>query len=194
MQKLYLIRHGQTDWNAQHRLQGHSDIPLNSAGEDQCQSLAQKIHHIHFDLILSSDLSRAVRTAEILNHRRGLPLRKTKKLREIHLGEIEGLQRHHASKILGQKFWDNWISNNKDSWNMKYPLGENKLQGYKRFEEALNSTNVQNLMIVSHGLMIRGFLNKHFPEQTQNLIIGNATALVLEKQNKKWLWRDLVTP
>ena len=196
MRKLYLIRHGQTDWNAQRRLQGHSDIPLNAEGQKQAQSLALRLRDHAFDTVLSSDLARALKTAEILNFDRGLPHRKTRLLREIHLGEIEGLNRDQVATVLGTEFWGQWAAAHASSWKMRYPLGESKQQGVERFEKALLefSRGSQTLAVVSHGLMIRGFLNRHCPSESSNLMINNASAVVLEKHLGRWRWVDYIQP
>lgn len=63
---LYIVRHGQTDWNVRKIIQGHSDIPLNTEGQEQARVLAESLKNVHFDKIISSDLVRAKRTAEIV--------------------------------------------------------------------------------------------------------------------------------
>lgn len=86
----YLVRHGQTDWNSKHILQGQSDIPLNEKGEEQAKELAQILHDINFDLAFSSDLLRAKRTAEIIVLEKNLMVETTKALRERDFGTLEG--------------------------------------------------------------------------------------------------------
>ncbi|MEK1831722.1 histidine phosphatase family protein [Priestia megaterium] len=60
---LYLIRHGQTDWNKNKLIQGHADIPLNEAGKQQAKRVAERFRDIHIDVIYTSDLLRAQETA-----------------------------------------------------------------------------------------------------------------------------------
>ena len=60
MTRLYLVRHGLTDWNVEGRWQGHSDVPLNSKGLEQAAQIAQRLASIGLDAIYSSDLSRAL--------------------------------------------------------------------------------------------------------------------------------------
>src|SRR5689334_14138742 len=90
MTTFYLIRHGETDWNNQHLLQGQIDIPLNAKGEEQAQELAQVLKDINFDLAFSSDLIRAKRTTEIVALEKQLMIETTKTLRERAFGEFEG--------------------------------------------------------------------------------------------------------
>lgn len=89
MTTLILVRHGETDWNAQHRWQGHSDTPLNDAGRKQAGVLAGVLEPV--DAVYSSDLARARETAEILAERIGLEVRLDPRLRERGFGAWEGL-------------------------------------------------------------------------------------------------------
>ena len=63
---IYLIRHGQTDWNIVHRIQGHLDIPLNDTGRAEVKARAKQLESLRIDQIISSDLSRAKETAHII--------------------------------------------------------------------------------------------------------------------------------
>lgn len=92
MFKLYLIRHGETDWNAAGRIQGLSDIVLNHQGELQAQRLAARLAEDGpFAALYSSPLRRAARTAEVIGQRIALPLIPDARLVERSLGELEGL-------------------------------------------------------------------------------------------------------
>jgi broad specificity phosphatase PhoE len=86
---LILVRHGETDWNAQHRWQGHSDTRLNDAGREQARLLAEGLPDV--DALYSSDLARARETAEILAGKIGLEVRFDERLRERGFGSWEGL-------------------------------------------------------------------------------------------------------
>lgn len=87
--KFYIVRHGETDWNAKKIVQGHIDIPLNDTGEKQAHEVAKKFKNIQFDLVFSSDLIRAKRTAEIITLEKKLVIATTKKLRERRFGMLE---------------------------------------------------------------------------------------------------------
>jgi broad specificity phosphatase PhoE len=91
--QLWLVRHGETDWNAAGRVQGHTDVPLNAAGVAQAQRLAARLAGQRFDAVISSDLSRALDTARIVAARlEGAPqVRLDARWREQHLGAIQGL-------------------------------------------------------------------------------------------------------
>jgi broad specificity phosphatase PhoE len=91
MTELLLVRHGETDWNAEGKLQGHTDRPLNDYGRRQAQALADKLAGESIDAVYASDLSRARETAEILGAKLGLPVAVDPDLREKDWGNWEGL-------------------------------------------------------------------------------------------------------
>jgi broad specificity phosphatase PhoE len=88
---LLLVRHGETDWNADGRLQGHTDRPLSDFGRRQAQQLAAELEGDELEAIYSSDLTRARETAEIVGERLGLPVALDPDLREKDWGSWEGL-------------------------------------------------------------------------------------------------------
>jgi 2,3-bisphosphoglycerate-dependent phosphoglycerate mutase len=88
---LLLVRHGETDWNAEGRLQGHTDRPLSDYGRRQAQQLAEELGGEELEAIYSSDLARARETAEIVGRRLGLPTVLDPDLREKDWGTWEGL-------------------------------------------------------------------------------------------------------
>ena len=94
MLRLLLARHGQTDWNAQHRYQGHAQVPLNETGRDQAAALGRRLAREGIQTISASDLPRAWQTAQIIAQACGLPLEAEPLLREMDFGEWQG--RTHA--------------------------------------------------------------------------------------------------
>lgn len=100
-----LWRHGQTDWNAEHRFQGQTDIPLNRTGLDQAEQAARRLAPLRPSAIFASDLSRAQQTAAALSRLTGLPVTLDKDLRERFGGDWEGLsddeirERYPAERI-----------------------------------------------------------------------------------------------
>lgn len=90
MTTFFIVRHGETEWNIQGRVQGHGDSPLTVNGELQAKKVADKLRSIHFDLAFSSDLLRAKRTAEIIAKEHNLEVATTELLREKNFGTYEG--------------------------------------------------------------------------------------------------------
>ena len=89
--ELYLIRHGETEWNKQNRLQGNIDVPLSAEGIRMAEGAAERLSEIHFNKIYSSPLSRAFTTAEIICKNQHDLIKKDDRLREISFGAGEGM-------------------------------------------------------------------------------------------------------
>ncbi len=97
---VYLIRHGETDWNIQKRWQGHTDIPLNTIGKQQSKRLAQRLQQerFHVDVLYSSDLARAYQTAWEIGAALQVPVEMLPPLREIDLGRWSGMTREEIQE------------------------------------------------------------------------------------------------
>lgn len=89
--KLYIIRHGETDWNKARRVQGHSDVPLNDYGRNLAEQTAEGLKNIRFDLAYTSPLVRAKETAEIILRGRRIPLLEEEGIKELGFGAYEGM-------------------------------------------------------------------------------------------------------
>jgi 2,3-bisphosphoglycerate-dependent phosphoglycerate mutase len=101
---LLLARHGETDWNAEHRWQGHSDIPLNERGREQARALAEELVDEVIAAIYTSDLLRAYETAKVVAERKGMDVIVDDALRETNLGVWEGL----TSTEIEERYPDDW--------------------------------------------------------------------------------------
>ena len=88
---ILLVRHGETDWNLEHRVQGHSDRPLNDTGRAQARDLADQLANERIDAVYASDLMRAHDTARPVADSHGLPVITLPQLREKNFGTWEGL-------------------------------------------------------------------------------------------------------
>jgi probable phosphoglycerate mutase len=91
MTRLIVWRHGNTDWNADNRVQGQTDIPLNELGREQAAAAAPMLAALNPDAIVASDLQRAAHTADALAALTGLPVRTDPRLRERYYGQWQGL-------------------------------------------------------------------------------------------------------
>ncbi len=98
MGTVYVVRHGETEWNAEGRIQGHTDVSLSEQGRSQAQVLGRRLAEVSFDVAYCSDLARASETARIILGGRTVPLRPTPQLREYQKGVFEGLTVHEYSK------------------------------------------------------------------------------------------------
>ncbi len=96
--RLYLIRHGETDWNKVRRIQGSSDISLNEYGRELARLTRDGLKKIPFDIAFTSPLDRAVETGKIILEGRNIPLHKDQRLAEADFGEYEGILEEELEK------------------------------------------------------------------------------------------------
>jgi probable phosphoglycerate mutase len=127
--KIILIRHGETAWNAERRLQGHLDIPLNAEGERQARLLADALAPERIDLLVSSDLQRARQTAQAVAAPRGMPLQIDPGLRERCYGGFEGLLYSEIEQRFPAEFAA-WQARNIDA---TLPDGKNCGETFRQF-------------------------------------------------------------
>ena len=150
---LCLIRHGETSWNAEKRLQGHTDIPLNATGMLQARQMAQALKDIKltFDILYSSDLKRAADTANAVIELFGVDAVVDSELRERHFGALQGLSISEAP-LKRPDIWQAHITR-----NLEHDLegGESIQQFALRVQNALDKIQARHtgktVLIVSHG-------------------------------------------
>lgn len=151
---VYLIRHGQTDWNLVGRFQGIEDIPLNQTGRKQaleCGEILQQTH-IPFDCILTSPLCRARETAEILGNALGLPnIQIEENLKERDFGKISGLLPEDREALVASK-----KPTGAEEWRVAGARLKEVLNRYCMEED---NQKYQHILVVSHGASINCFLS-----------------------------------
>ncbi len=183
MTELWLVRHGQTDWNLEGRLQGQLDVPLNETGLEQVRTLAEKLKTNKFDAIYSSDLMRARQTAGIISEALGLPVTYDCRLREISQGEVEGML---FSDVI-QRFENALADRTRDPVNSRLPGGESVAELAARFLECVDEiASIKHdypVLVVAHGLAIATMLcqARGYPMETvHSHIQENATAEIIQ--------------
>lgn len=129
MTELLLIRHGETDWNAEKRLQGHLDIPLNATGVRQAAALGEALRHERVDAVFSSDLQRALKTAEPIARHYGLTIQRDPVLRERCYGAFEGL-RYADISVRYPEAYASWQARDVDA---RYPGGVREAETLREF-------------------------------------------------------------
>ena len=148
-----LVRHGETDWNAERRLQGHTDIDLNARGLAQAEQMAHAIKKINlaFDVLYTSDLRRAAKTANAIEQLFSTSAIPNAGLRERHLGALQGLTTDEAPQ-LEPDLWRSHLSRNITE---ELRGGESIQQFANRISTALEKIREQYLgktvLLVSHG-------------------------------------------
>ncbi|MES2857257.1 MAG: histidine phosphatase family protein [Bdellovibrionota bacterium] len=176
MKTIYIFRHGETEWNRLRRLQGSTDIPLNETGRAQAIKLREFFAKNPVEAFFSSDLGRAVETAEIARGESTIPIILDPRLRETNLGEAEGLTDAEVASRFGDT-WRAWSSASPSDWNTAFPKGESKNQHADRLiaclHELLRKHPYEKVGVASHGGAIRRIIHRLRPELTSPVMIGN---------------------
>jgi probable phosphoglycerate mutase len=155
MTEILLIRHGETDWNAARRLQGHLDIPLNEEGMRQAAALGAALSDEPLDAVYASDLSRAVLTATPLAEARGMRVETDPSLRERCYGVFEGL----LYGEIGARYPEAWRAFRARDIDARFPEGERRAETLREFSARsvqavtrIAARHVgQRIAIVAHG-------------------------------------------
>ena len=188
---LYLIRHGETEWNANNRWQGHADVPLNDVGREQAALLARWFRRTgtRFDRIYSSDLSRAYQTAWSVGSELGIPVQLYPPLREIDLGVWSGLTRDEVQERYPIEFA--LLNQGQD-----IPRGgaETTAALTKRVVGAVHALVVQHpgetLALVSHGGSLRTLLQQGATDEQRAHVrwrnLANTSVSVLHVTGNTW--------
>ena len=175
--KIYSTRHGQTDYNKNDLILGTTDMELNETGLAQAAELAEKIRSsedIKIDIIISSPMKRARKTAEIVAAANGLEIVIDERLREWDYGRYEGMHRtaegFHENKLeFGVKMGETGES-----------LLELAHRVYSAIDDIKGSYSGMNVLLVSHGgicRVIETYFNRMTAEQFSNWFMGNCQLL-----------------
>lgn len=153
MNTYYIVRHGKTQWNLLKKTQGKLDSPLTEEGIEAAKILREKIETLSIDRVYSSDLKRAMHTAEILMP--GRTIREMSGFREIDFGVWEG-KTIDVIKTDYAKMHDTWRSAPEQ---VHFPSGESMLQAQERVLRTFWSIDAaeedKNILVVAHGMIIK---------------------------------------
>ena len=152
--KVYIARHGQTDWNTQHRAQGHTDIPLNETGRKQAEALRDNIKGIKFTAVYASPLKRAAETAQIATDGQ-YDIIYDDRLMERSFGDFEGKEINNWVEATGYDIGNLKLNTNTGGIE---PV-KDVLARVKGFLDELKTKhdNDDVILIVTHGQVSRGF-------------------------------------
>jgi 2,3-bisphosphoglycerate-dependent phosphoglycerate mutase len=193
-----LVRHGETDWNVQRRLQGHTDIALNASGLEQALQMAHALKEMNFqfDALYTSDLQRARQTANAIENLYQVTAIADINLRERHLGALQGLSLSDAPQA-NPELWKIHLSR-----DLHHDMdgGESILQFSQRIWNALESLCLQHvgetIVLVSHGgaidMMYRLACNQ--PLEAEKIVaVPNASLSWISHDGNAWKverWAD----
>lgn len=181
------MRHGQTDWNYRHKIQGVTDIPLNDTGRLQAKAAAEHLKKFYsVQSVYSSPLSRAYETAQICASSFSLPTQQTDELLELKLGDWEGLTFQEIGKLYPEELqrWENEphlceIPGDSEMIGLLWVRLENF---FARLKE-LHGANNETVLCVTHHMPARIIIAQHLGlpiENMRTLRIKNATLNVIE--------------
>lgn len=174
--ELYLLRHGETEWNKNSIIQGQTDTELNESGLKAARKAVDLFKEIELDYIYSSDLKRARKTAQFIAQDKNLAIRESSKIREIAFGDWEGLKYNQIKDNFPRRAaaWE------EDPLHNSPNSGENLLDFKKRvdnfFQKILSKHQGGKILVVSHGGVIKTYLtsvlaievNKYWQFQIDN--------------------------
>ncbi|WP_024296399.1 histidine phosphatase family protein [Lacrimispora indolis] len=176
--KIYLIRHGQTDWNIQGRIQGSHDIPLNEAGQRQAEQVAKGMDSRRVSRVFSSTLTRAVETAEKIGSRQKAEIYSMPQLIEVEFGKWEGMTWEEIMEAYPKEY-RLWALNPDE---VAPPGGETQDQVISRCAHAIKEIlritgGREDVAIVSHGATIAyliSYMMRNDPD-IESIIVENAS-------------------
>jgi broad specificity phosphatase PhoE len=198
MTRLYIIRHGETIWNTQKRMQGHLDSELTDTGKRQAQLLSRALEDIEFEAVYSSSSGRTLQTAQILVGKRSLPIIPMDSLREIDLGKWEGQIFTEVEKNYPEQFKNFW-----ELPHLYIPAGGEEFSDIiKRAGDTLQALisrhDGKNIMLVTHTVTLKAIRmiveNKELKDLWSGAYIQPTSLSVAEYDNGQWnaiKWGDI---
>ncbi|NHB92355.1 2,3-diphosphoglycerate-dependent phosphoglycerate mutase GpmB [Photorhabdus cinerea] len=190
MLQVYLVRHGESEWNAERRIQGQSDSPLTETGEYQARLVAQRVKSESITHIITSDLGRTRRTAEIIAEVCGCEIILEPRLRELNMGVLE--RRNIDSLTSEEEIWRKKVLDGTPGGRI--PEGESMDELAVRMRAALE--NCRNLpggsrpLLVSHGIALGCLVGTilGLPAHAERrLRLRNCSLSRVDYQNSPWL-------
>lgn len=157
--KIYIARHGETEWNKQGIMQGWLNSPLTAKGIENAKRLGEKLHHIDFDYVCCSPLGRAAETASYLTGDKSPLLIYNSCFKEMGFGIWEGMRHEDIKELFPIHQYNYW-----NAPHMYKPLdGESYKQFLERVEKGLNTLiqyfRFENLLLVTHAAVIKAIFH-----------------------------------
>jgi len=185
---IYLMRHGETEWNKEKKLQGQSDIPLNPYGIKLAEITSEALSSVSFDWAFSSPLSRAEKTAEIMCRGRELPIQTDDRLKEFNFGIAEGLYFSEVTRAVSSPIHDCFY--HPAAYRKAVEGGETIDEIESRTMDFMNRSikplekKCGNILVVCHGGVIRAIINsiRHTPPEMfwDSVSEGNCAVNLIE--------------
>ncbi|MBU8657024.1 histidine phosphatase family protein [Bacillus pumilus] len=177
MTTICLVRHGETDWNAAKRIQGRTDIPLNDTGKWQAEQTGLYLKDAHWDVVISSPLTRAKETAHLILKHVDAPLVIMDDFIERDYGDAEGMSFEERQKLFPNKQYPNM--------EPLETIQDRMVEGIEKVRAAYPN---QQVLIVAHGAAIHALLTTLADEHLglENTRLVNACLNYVEWKDGKW--------
>lgn len=156
---LYITRHGQTEWNTERRMQGWGDSPLTKVGIEQAERLGKRLKEKKIDLIYSSPLGRAIKTAQIIRGERNIPIICDDRLKEIKLGKWEGMNHEFIDSNYKEdinNFWHNPKAYKPIEGETFFQLRD-RVKSF--LDEVITEHKDESILIVTHAIALKSIMN-----------------------------------
>lgn len=190
MLQVYLVRHGETVWNAERRIQGQSDSPLTEKGEQQAHQVGERVKKLGITHVIASDLGRTRRTAEIIADACGCVVTLDPRLRELNMGVLE--KRPLDELTAEEEQWRATLVNGTEGGRI--PEGESMTEMAERMHQALNACLElpagSRPLIVSHGMALGVLVSTilGLPAHAERrLRLRNCSISRVDHQQSAWL-------
>ena len=190
MLQVYLVRHGETVWNAERRIQGQSDSPLTEKGEQQAHQVGERVKKLGITHVISSDLGRTRRTAEIIADACGCVVTLDPRLRELNMGVLE--KRPLDELTAEEEQWRATLVNGTEGGRI--PNGESMTEMATRMHQALNACldlpAGSRPLLVSHGMALGVLVSTilGLPAHAERrLRLRNCSISRVDHQQSAWL-------
>ena len=159
LKNLYIIRHGETDWNKNQRFQGQTDVKLNDTGREQALALKPMMLQLQIESVYASTLSRAYETAEIATQDLKISIQKDERLRETNIGAAEGMTFAEIIEKFGEESLLKWRSYDERLLDFSFENGESKREVMFRlrqvFLDIAQNSNRNSVAVFTHGMLMR---------------------------------------
>ena len=180
--KLYIVRHGETQWNVEKRFQGQTDSDLTEKGKEKVGKTGEELKNILFDAVYTSELGRAVKSAEIIlskNINKKNKLQKLSELNEVYFGKWQGLSYDEIFEKYPEEannyFYDmkKYCAKNIEAEELKDALD----RFLKGMDKIVKNHKTGNILVVTHGTVLEMFINYVINKDTKDInerkLIGN---------------------
>ncbi len=168
--KIYLTRHGQTQWNIENRLQGWKDSPLTEKGIVDAKLLGNRLKDIDIDIIYSSSSGRAITTAKIIKEKKDIEIVMDEGLREMGVGDWHGMTLEEIKRNNPKEYYNYWYA---PHLYIGTNGGEDFYQVQKRAVAAVNSIiherKYENVLIISHGVTLKSIITYYQNKSMEKL-------------------------